>query len=104
MIWNRPSNKTRLPGLGGTASRPHRLAASRCLVNSYYGQFFDAIGKNSKGANVWQTRLFKGDDEISTVGIKRLADVSLRWIGLRGRMRMVDAQVLVIHCAEILEE
>ena len=48
---------------------------SRLSVNPVDRQFFGTIAKKSKRSNQRRTRILQGDNEVSTVGIERLADI-----------------------------
>jgi hypothetical protein len=73
-------------------------------VNPGDRQLFNTIAKKPKRSNQRRTRILQGDNEVSTVGVKRLTDIGFRWIGVRDGMRMVNAQMFLIGCSEILEE
>jgi len=76
----------------------------RLSLNPNDRQLFNTISRETKSPNQRRMRIFQGDNEVSTVGIERLADIGFRWIGVRDGMRMVDAQMFLVGLPEILKE
>ena len=65
---------------------------------------YDNALHNGKGSNRWDSPLQQREDNVGTVGIEGLGDISRGWLGLGRGVRMVDPKMLQTRATKILEK